>query len=486
MTTVLAEHKRLLFEEERRLTEALSTVRTRLNDLTAVASLPIEILELIFGFCISWLYGHHKPKFRLAWAQVCRRWRSISINSAHLWHCIDLCDPRLANELLIRSKATPISIVSAFPPKSHIDNLQFHAERLQGIDVFLFPNHMVDLFTSIGSSLTNVTQLSLRVPPVSTTFILDIQIPRVTRLSLDCVVAPWDTCRSLTHLSLRRLSAGHSPSIAQLHSIFESSPNLESLRLEDIVPAICPNNIPPTHITPLPLLRVVMISAEAPIIQALLSRIAFPLTTRVQLAYSVIHNMHSLLPHYWNWKPADVNTIRLDQRTVTFLRPGATSWMEKSSDLLFSVTSVWPLGKYVLPGAHLIVDLPNITTLGLGLEALVDIPTEILLDFLTQTVNLESLHILHNDLSDLLRILTPVRTAPVLCPRLNCMTFSMNYPAAVQWWDFNKRWTQPILALAKTRYEHGIAINALVFRRCRGVTAHHFEGIVQEVRVLDC
>ena len=160
--------------------------------------------------------------------------------------------------------------------------------------------------------------------------------------------------------------------------------------------------------------------------------------------------------------------------------------MEKSSDLLFSVTSVWPLGKSVFSGAHLIVDLPNMTTLGLGLEALVDIPTEVLIDFLTRTVNLESLHVLHNDLGDLLRILTPVRTIPVLCPRLKCMTFSMNYPAAVQWWDFNKRWIQPVLALAKTRYEHGISLNALEFRRCRGVTAHHFENIVQEVRVLEC
>lgn len=480
------ECKRFLFEEERRLTAALSVVRTRLNELTAVATLPTEILELIFEFCISWLYGRHKPKFRLAWAQVCRRWRSISLNSPHLWHRIDLCDRPLANEFLIRSKPTPISIVSAFPLKSSVDNLQYHAERLRAIDVFLFPENMIELFSSIGYNIPNVTNLSLKIPP-STALVLDIQIPRVTRLVLDSVAVPWDACHSLTHLSLRGLAANYSPSIRQLHSIFELSPTLEYIRLESIIPALYPTDeIPPTHIAHLPHLRKLIISANTLTILALLSRIAFPSTTRVQLACSAFHDVHSLLPRNRSWKTTDVGTIRLDQRTITFLRHGATSWMEKSSDLLFSITSLWSLGKSVLTGAHLIVDLLSITTLELGMGALADVSLGLLFDFLAETINLRSLHILHNDLCDLLHILTPVRSIPVLCPRLEYMTFSMNHPAAVQWWDFNKRWVQPVTALAKTRYEFGVPLAVLEFRRCRGVTAHHFEGLVQEIRVLDC
>jgi hypothetical protein len=282
------------------------------------------------------------------------------------------------------------------------------------------------------------------------------------------------------------LSADYSPSITQLHSIFELSPALELLRLESIDPSLCPNDdIAPTHITPLPHLRKLIICADASIILALLSRIIFPSTTRIQLACSVFNDIHSLLPHDRSWKIADVGTIRLDQRSVTFLRSGATTWTENSSDLFFSITSV-SLGKSAMSGAHFIVDLSSITSLELGMEALADIPFEVLFNFLAQTNNLRSLHVLHNDLSDLLHILTPTRNTPVLCPRLERMSFSMNHPAAVQWWDFNKRWVQPVLALAKRRCEHGISLVSLEFRRCRRVTAHQFEGLVQEIRVLDC
>jgi F-box-like len=492
MTTAHVEHRRKLFDEECRLTAALSAVRTRLNELTAVGTLPTEVLEVIFEFCISWLYGRHKPKYRLAWAQVCRRWRSISLNSPHLWHCIDLSNSRLANEFLIRSKATPISIVSALPLKSCmdnscIDNLGSHAERLQTIDVYLFPNCMAELFSRIGSQLSNVTTLSLIVPPMSIALALDIQMPQVTRLDLNCVTVPWGACRSLTHLSLRGLSADYSPTITQLHSILESSLNLQYLRLENIVPTLCPNDdIVPTRIAPLPNLHRLIITTNADIILALLSKIAFPSTTRVQLACPEFNDVHSLFPRDRSWKAANVGTICLDQRSITFLRHGALSWMEKSSDHLFSVTSLWSLGKATLPNAHLIVDLSGITTLEIGMEALVHLPPELLSNFLTATVNLKSLHISHNDLGDLLRILTPIQTTLVPCPRLECIAFSMNYPAAVQWWDFNKRWMQPVLALTKARHEHGVPLATLEFRRCRGVTAQQFEGLAQEIRVLDC
>ena len=486
MTTVHIEHKQLLLEEERRLTEALSAVRIRINELTPVAKLPTEILELIFGFCISWLYGPRKPKFRLAWAQVCRKWRNISLDSAHLWHCIDLCDARLANELLIRSKTTPISIVSASPLKSCTNNLQSHAERLRAIDVFMFPNGMTELFTSIGSNLPNVTSLSLKTPPASTALELDIQMPRVKRLVLNCVTVPWNACRNLTYLSLRGLAADYSPSITQLQSIFELSPTLEFLRLEGIAPSLCPNDeATPTHIVPLHYLRKLIITTNALVILVLLSKIAFPSTTRVQLVCPVFHDMHSLLPRDRSWTIAGIGTIRLEQRAVTFLQSGTTSWTAKSSDLSFSITSA-SFSKSILAGAHIIANLCSITSLELGMQSLADITSEVLFNFLSQTVNLKYVHVLHNDLGDLLRILTPSQNNPGPCPRLECMTFSMNHPAAVQWWDFNKRWVQPVLALAKTRYEHGISLTALEFRRCRGVTAHHFEGLVKDIRVLDC
>jgi hypothetical protein len=476
--------KQSLCDEERRLIHALSTVRTRLNELTAIATLPAEILELIFAICISWLYGPQRPKSPLAWAQVCRRWRSISLNSAHLWNCIDLGDSRLANELLIRSKTTPISIISASPRKLCTDNLRSHAGRLRAIDVFLFPDNMVNLFTNIGFNLPNVTELSLKIPPVSTTLVLDVQIPRVKKLVLDCVAVTWDAYYSLTCLSLRGLGAEYSPSVDQLASIFASSPNLEFLRLESVIPTPRPNIY--SRIIPLPRLRELVILAKAGIILNLLSSIAFPPTTRVQLACSSFDDVHSLLPRDRNWNVADVGTIRVDQRAVTFLRPGATSWIDDQSNLLFSITSVRSLSKSLLAGVHIIANLSIITTLEFGMEVLAHILSDVLFSFLGQAVNLQRLHVLHNDLGDLLHILTPTRITPVFCPRLEYISFSMIQSAAVQWREFNKRWVQPVLTLVEARSEYGISLAILEFRRCRGVTAHHFENFVQEIRLLDC
>ncbi|KAF5349738.1 hypothetical protein D9756_008896 [Leucocoprinus leucothites] len=157
--------KRILLEAEESLLAAkLSSIRSQMNELAAVSVLPTEILEHIFSICVSWLYTPKKPTHRIAWTQVCRQWRSIAFNSPRLWQCIDLADPRFAREFLVRSKTAPISIYSPSPLKVYSDDLRVHAARLFSIDVFLFPDDMLDLFASIGSKLPTLTSLALKIP----------------------------------------------------------------------------------------------------------------------------------------------------------------------------------------------------------------------------------------------------------------------------------------------------------------------------------
>ncbi|KAF8652813.1 hypothetical protein AX16_004164 [Volvariella volvacea WC 439] len=292
-----------LLKKEAEIAVMLSEVRTGLNNLLPISQLPTDILEDIFAICVSWLYGNQKPKNRLAWTQVCRVWRQVSLDSARLWRCIDLSDSRLAREFLKRSKTSPISMISASPLKLYTDDLHPHAERLQSIDVFLFPDDMNDLFDSIGPNLSNLTDLSLRIPPVSASIRLDIPLPRVRRLNLEAVSLGWSACTSLTHLSLRGMISSFAPSISELQTIFSKSPHLEYIRLENIDSLSTEteegqHHHPPAEAIPLNNLQELIVFAKDRVVTSILSSISFPPTTRLRLRFQDLHSFFSLRVPY--------------------------------------------------------------------------------------------------------------------------------------------------------------------------------------------
>ncbi|KIM49714.1 hypothetical protein M413DRAFT_114927 [Hebeloma cylindrosporum] len=318
-------------------TETISSIRGTLNDLIPIASLPPEILEEIFDICVSWLYtytSHQKPKkHRLAWTQVCQSWRRISLSSSRLWAYIDLCDARFADEFLVRSKQTPLSLVTtpkhnSSPLTLTTDKLTIHAHRLRSIDVFLSPDEMVLLFQSIGPNLWTVASLSLKLPPMKSTLLLNIAIPSVRRLNLDGVAVPWETCQNLTSLSLRGVNQEYTPSISEMYLIFMKSPRLQSIRLENYTPPNPDISLPPqpqspsqpeSHFIHLAHLTDLTISTNAPTATTLLSRLSLTPTTRLQLHLSLSDDLHTLfprsgLPHAPNTAHLlPIHTIRLSQ-----------------------------------------------------------------------------------------------------------------------------------------------------------------------------
>ncbi|RDB19336.1 hypothetical protein Hypma_013612 [Hypsizygus marmoreus] len=495
----ITEKTSLLEAAERRLTEELSAVRASLNDLKPVSQLPTEVLEEIFGICVSWLFGHQKPKYRFAWTQVCRRWRRISLNSARLWQYIDICDSRLAHEFLVRSGTAPISIVSASPLKLCSENLESHAERLQSIDVYLFPDDMVDLFTSIGHNLSNLQSLSLKVPPVSGNFILDIHTPltRVSSLALDCVAIPWHTVRDLMRLSLRGLGSGYSPSLSQLYTIFESSPRLEFIRIESV--DITDHDIPPTMVS-LPYLRDLTLSAKAPTILSILSQLSFPHTTRLHINCHTFDSLRSILPidHFRNYTSnSEIGTIRLARCALRFLRSEATPWTIEPSDTQISLgSSSSKLPTSLLPDIQSLFELSRVTALELSQDILSEIPSNVLVSFLAQATNLEHLRVAYNDLAALLDVLSSPQpstephevslTNTMPCPRLRTILFTR--PGDI-WWNFKEQWVPPLLALAKARHASEVPLEVLEFRQCHGISLQRisdlFSGLVGGVCVAE-
>jgi len=478
------DRRSLLEEEEDRLVEALSTVRSRLNELAPISSLPPEIFEEIFDICVSWLYGYQKPKHRLAWSQVCSSWRRISFSSSRLWQRIDLCNSRFADEFLVRSKHAPLFITSTSPLKLTTNNLTDHAKRLQSIDVFLFPDDMAQLFSSIGRDLPNLTTLSLKIPPVSSTLSLDLSLPQVRRLSLDGVAIRWDDCRNLASLSLRGLTPESSPSIPQLHDILAASPHLQYIRLESLLSPTL--DVVPRRNIPLMNLKDFIISSKPSSIRAILSGIYLGPHTRLQLYLSLSENLQTVFPHGLPYLPSsnfgstrnslDVGTIRLSRHGAHFLRPNTAAWSEDTSKVLFALSSASPLSTHVCESLNHMLDLRLIKNLELNTGVLLDIPRPALENLFKDLYNVETLRMAFNDLESLFSVLQIVEelTGIPYLPHLTAVTFSK--PSDL-WWHFGDRWMEAILETLTLRQAHSIPIETLEFFRCRGLS----ETIVEEL-----
>ncbi|KAF9447162.1 hypothetical protein P691DRAFT_672060 [Macrolepiota fuliginosa MF-IS2] len=471
----------LLEEEETRLAAELSAIRSQMNELAPVSVLPTEILEQVFSICVSWLYSPKKPRHRLAWTQVCRQWRTLSFNSLRLWQCIDLTDSRFAREFLARSRAAPISIFSASPLKVCTEDLVIHTSRLHSIDVFLFPDDMLDLFTSLGPNLFSLTSLSLKIPPVSSTFILDTPIPSIRRLSLDCVAVHWDALADLTHLTLRGLCPKFSPSVTQIHEIFSRSPLLEYVRLDSIRPE---DLDAPNQTLTLPHLRDLIISAKAPIITAILSRMSLAPTTRLQLTCASFDDLRTFFPRGLPFEvPINhlhIEGLRFARHASRFLRVNARPWSDDPQDIQFTLDSVSCIATPFLSSLPIILNLSQITFLEFNTGVLLDLSLSSLQSFLAHTCNVETIRIAFNVLQDLLNILTHPNpeTQQLLLPNLSQITFSR--PGDL-WWHFTDHWLRSITHCVKSRKARGCPLKTLEFIKCHGATLLALSEIQQIV-----
>ena len=463
----------------------LPSLFSKLNALAPISSLPAEILEHIFGFCVSWIYGSEKTKHSLAWTQVCFSWRRISFNSIRLWQRIDLCNSRYANQFLVRSKEAPLSIICTSPLRLTTDNLALHAGRLHSIDVFLFPDDMAHLFSSIGGSLTNLIHLSLRIPKTSSALFLDILLPRVRRLALDCITVPWNNCRDLTHLSLRGLDSESCPSMPQMHQLLAQSPYIESIRLENFMPKKLPLDDNVAQPLPLLYLKDMIISSEPLNIAALFRGMLISASCRLQLYFSFSESLQSIFPHGIPQTKIghrlDANTIRLSRHSVRFILNKTQRWSEDLSRSLFSISSASHVAIQICKSLDYLLDASCITSLELTTGVLFDIPNHDKHRLLANLSNLERLSIAFNDLEEILKILSAVQPPPLnllLCPHLVDVSFGKSDMPV--WCQFGERWLDTIIDFARARQRHLLPIHTVEFLQCEGVS-HATVGDLQEI-----
>ena len=477
-----------LRQEETQLTQTLSAIRTRLNALLPISRLPTELLLEIFIICVSWLYtphGHNIKRIQnpLAFTQVSRTWRLASLSSPHLWSKIDLSNPLFAFHFLQRSKKVPLSLISALPLKLDTDVLAPHAHRLSSIDLFLFPDDMESLFARVGPHLKSVTELSLKVPPVSCCLALDLSFPHVRKLTLDCVSIQWEHIQNLTHLSLRGLSPEFCPSLTRLLSIFEKSPYLTYVRLENITTPLSSSCSSFSQNTiHLPHLNEMTISSQPTTISSLLSLLLLSPPARLQLFSRLPPNsdLHTLFPRGlpFSSPPPTISTIRLARYATYLLRPSAPAWSDTPSNLALSLSSSLPVA---LPSVnslsqHHLLPLSLVTSLELATGVLIDLPQKDLQRLLYNLDDLEYLRVAFNDLTDILSFLSPSSSCDnpkIPCPKLKSISF--NKPSDL-WWHFRVNWLPLVLACARARKVLGCPFGRVEFVRCHGLGVEAVEG----------
>ncbi|KAG5340444.1 hypothetical protein C0989_001587 [Termitomyces sp. Mn162] len=289
--------------EETRLITALSSIRSQLNEYAPISTLPPEILEHIFTLCIPWLFHPQRNSHPLAWTQACRKWRNISINAPRLWSYIDVCDNRLAAECLVRSANAPIHVISSslyWRCTTDETLLVPHFERINSINVLLFPEGIAQLFSKCPS-LPNLITLSLKVPPIASNFLLDLSpmyLPSLRRLTLWSVSVPWTMCVGLTYLHLRGLVAGYSPIIEQLLDVLKASPCIEEIHFEHVTPTdsgLLHNQTPYSHY--LPSLHHLHLTSKPPFkIHTLLSYLVLPSSAHLSISCPHFERLHDLFP----------------------------------------------------------------------------------------------------------------------------------------------------------------------------------------------
>ncbi|PPQ91772.1 hypothetical protein CVT25_000419 [Psilocybe cyanescens] len=482
-----------LHMEEVRLTAALQSVNNKPNNtLLPIAKLPAEILEEIFKICVSWLYGPKKTRHHLAWTQVCCSWRFISLNSSRLWQRIDLCDSRLTEAFLARSKQAPLFVVAASPVKLTADSLAPHAHRLHSINICLFPDDITRLFSIIGAHLSTLTDLSLKVPLMSSTVHLDVSFPLVRRLSLDRVAVKWEECGNLVELNIRNLAPAFCPSISQVHGMFRRSPNLEHVRLEGLV-------TPCLEITSkMPILlfdiEEMVISGPQASISALLSAVKLAPHSRLRLHTPCSNDIFPRgLPHVAKVDDViHIPTVRLSTNGIRLLQNGTKAWSDEPRRTLFSISSAQKFNIY--NSLRSLIDISFVTKLELTAGVLYAIPVEDLNNLFADLYNLETLCTAFNDLEDLCTVLqlslptsscSSVSTPHLYAPRLRNLSFSKS---ADLWWHFKDRWLSAITACAKYRHLHSHPIQTIEFLRCQGisnVSTQELCGIVPQVIIAE-
>ncbi|KAF9009661.1 hypothetical protein BDQ17DRAFT_1348543 [Cyathus striatus] len=432
-----------------------------------IGAMPPEIMEEIFAFCMTWSFERKRIPNCMGWAQVCQIWYQHSISSARLWHSVDLTNVKFAQCALQRSRESPISIISSRPSYFLPATISMQGYRVQSIDVYLFPDDMETLFSSLGPC-PHLASLTLKTP-VASSFIphINIDCSSIRHLHLTSVSVPWETCTNLMSLSLQRLGKETAPSAESLEGIISRSPELSRVHLVDVQLSV-PTRHGLMDYDDQECVVGMRIATNAAAVKAMLRTLSW--------------HHHSLpndpISSVSNNRAYQVVKLRIDHHHAAFFEEDSQPWSNNAESIILSVT----ITALSTPSLALLLDTPHLSVLEVGKGMLGQITTDDLRTLLANVPKLESLRIgPKNDLSELLDLLT-ADSSQILCPLLSSISFGCQ---GDYWRNFSKECLNKVIACSRSRFLMGYPLKNAAFIKCEGITSQSVEALSAFVDKLD-
>ena len=336
------------------------------NASRPVNKLPPELLFQVFNFVGP------GPAI-LSLAQVCRRWRDVTLSSPTLWSVIGAC-ARLAPLFLQRSLNSPLQVrgvVVRHDDREFLDclsHLETAIHRLVSFEVD-FRARVHEPFNRLTYAAPALERLYVIVPPhrtMSTPQIFGMLfgggMPSLRELIPERCL-PWPNCLSLSITSLTLINTTDLGSCDNLLSILESCANVEVLTLLNAIPDVSlstpePGSDLPVRLAYLRELYVHSVSVGIYGISDFLSCLSFP-RLMTGGAYLAILG--------WG-----VGNFGAFTSPVTNMLPQPLTGLSISEDTLGSKAALRLKG---MVGNEVVFSIPSVRALGLGSLSLANVST---------------------------------------------------------------------------------------------------------------
>ncbi|KAF9780829.1 hypothetical protein BJ322DRAFT_284954 [Thelephora terrestris] len=245
--------------------EVLCLVRSLKNSLAPINKIPPEVLSLLPDYCGK----GDDDRDLIKLTHVCRGWRELFTTRSSLWTQLDFRNVEKTRAYIQRSKYSPLELsLKNCDGASYTDEATSlmvpHIHRLKSLTVFA--KILPEVFEHCFCAAPLLEELDICVAgsrdPVldSALFNGDLSTLRVLSLYGVTTHLPWRTLANLRALTLGSWGPKHG--VTQLLDIFESSPLLQTVSLEDSVPEL--SDAPPERIVSLPHLKSLTLTADPP------------------------------------------------------------------------------------------------------------------------------------------------------------------------------------------------------------------------------
>ena len=213
-------------------------MKVKQGDKMITARLPPEVLSTIFRYLVvAGVYPTRPGHRNIHWIQVthvCTHWRRVALDCPDLWTIdIPLSLPKLAKEMLNRSKMAPLTIATTvFPekclhPKSINSTLADSMIRIQTFSnrALIKPAPLLKSFSIYCAESS---------PDMLPKGIFSGEAPRLREVALGNCTLDWDE-PFLSTLKLESMSILHSARLSMdgLMSVLSRMPDLRTLVLRD-------------------------------------------------------------------------------------------------------------------------------------------------------------------------------------------------------------------------------------------------------------